>query len=75
MTMRLDAGKNAAALVHKRPKPVITVERDRRPRPNLYDDEWRAKISAAVKIGLARRRERLSAVAAADEANRAAADG
>jgi hypothetical protein len=80
--MRLDAAKTAATLMHKRPNPVITVERGRRPRRSSppptaspYSPEWRAKISVAVKIGLARRRERLSAVAATDEADRAAADG
>jgi hypothetical protein len=40
-----------------------------------YSPEWRARISAAVKIGLARRRERLSAVVATDEADRAVANG
>jgi hypothetical protein len=82
MTMRLDAGKNAAALVHKRPRQTVTVTVDRRPRRSsppsdapTGSPEWRARISAAVKIGLARRRERLSAVAAASLADDEAADG
>jgi hypothetical protein len=55
--MRLDAAKNAASLMHERPKPVITVERQqqlecRRERKRQYMRK--------------RYRERLSALAAAD---------
>jgi hypothetical protein len=60
MTMRMDAGKNAAALVHKRPKPVVTLEQ-RRERKRQYMRR--------------RYRERRSAVAAADAANPPVAEG
>jgi hypothetical protein len=54
MTMRLDAAKTAAPLMHERPKPVVTLEQ-RRERKRQYMRK--------------RYRERLSAVVATDEAN------
>ena len=55
MTMRLDAGKNAAALMHERPKPVVFTLEQRRERRREYQRK--------------RYRARLSTVAAADEAD------
>ena len=82
VVMRLDAAKTAAKLMHAPPKPVVMVDRRSRPRRSSSPSdaptgspEWRAKISVAVKIGLARRRERLSATAAADEATPAVSNG
>ena len=46
MLMRLDAAKTAATLMHERPKPVVTVERDRRPRR-------RKRLSAVAAASLA----------------------
>lgn len=60
MTMRLDCAKNAAILMHERPKPVVTVE------------QWRERKRQYMRK---RYRERLSAVAAASLADEAAADG
>jgi hypothetical protein len=60
MTMRLDAGKNAAALLHKRPSPVVVTLEQRRERRREYQRK--------------RYRQRHSAVAATDEADRAATD-
>ncbi|HZZ22731.1 MAG TPA: hypothetical protein VFE60_09215 [Roseiarcus sp.] len=66
MLMRLDAAKTAATLMHERPKPVVTVEREqqlerRRERKRQYMRR--------------RYRERLSAVAAAIPANPPVAEG
>jgi hypothetical protein len=71
--LRLDCAKTTARYLLKPPKPQVTVERG--PTASPYLPEWRAKISAAVKIGLARRRERLSALAAADAAHPAVSNG
>ena len=60
ITMRLDCAKNAATLMHEKPKPVITLEQ-RRERKRLYMRK--------------RYHERLSAVVATDAANPPVAEG
>jgi hypothetical protein len=66
MTMRLDAGKNAAALVHKRPKPVITVE---------WEQRLERRRERKRQYMRKRYRERLSSVVATDAAGRGVAEG
>ena len=65
MTMRLDAAKNAAALVHKRPKPVVAVTVEQREQRRERRREYQRR----------RYRQQLSAVAATDEADTAVSNG
>jgi hypothetical protein len=75
LVMRLDAAKNAAPLVHEKPRARVVVEAmpkaaravvEREPVASPYTPEWRAKISAAIKRGNERRRRRSSHVTAAE---------
>jgi hypothetical protein len=71
VTMRMDAGKNAAALVHKRPKAVIAIARGVRHSPAT-----RAKIAEGCRAAYRRTlMKRLSVAAATDAADPAAANG